>query len=236
MTVSASVGWPALATRKLAPIRATAARLIFERAVATLPVRVTYPDGRVLGAGSLAAPELEVVRPAAFFARLGRDAKIGFGEAYMAGDWRAGPGTDPADLLTPFASRLTTLIPPALQRLRVFVDRRVPPDQENTLDGSQANIAAHYDLSNDLFTAFLDPTMSYSCAWFGDSEPIAGATRLEEAQLRKIDAILDLAGCGCRYPAAGDRIGVGIAGPPRCAARCARHDDHALRRAGAAGP
>ena len=51
MTVSASVGWPGLATRSLAPIRATAARLIFERAVAPLPVRVTYPDGRVLGAG-----------------------------------------------------------------------------------------------------------------------------------------------------------------------------------------
>ena len=105
MTVSASVGWPALATRKLAPIRATVARLIFERAVAPLPVRVTYPDGRVLGNGHPASPELQVVRPAAFYARLGRDAKIGFGEAYMAGDWRAGSRTDVANLLTPFARR-----------------------------------------------------------------------------------------------------------------------------------
>jgi cyclopropane-fatty-acyl-phospholipid synthase len=175
-------------------MRATVARLIFERAVAAVPVRVTYPDGRVLGGGSPASPELEVVRPAAFFARLGRDAKIGFGEAYMAGDWRAGSGTDLADLLTPFAARLTTLIPAPLQRLRALVDRRVPPDHENTLDGSRANVAAHYDLSNDLFAAFLDPTMSYSCAWFGDGEPIGEATRLEEAQLRKIDGILDLAG------------------------------------------
>jgi cyclopropane-fatty-acyl-phospholipid synthase len=194
VTVSSSVRWLALATSPRAPMRATVARLIFERAVAALPVRVTYPDGRVLGGGSPTSPEFSVVRPAAFFARLGRDAKIGFGEAYMAGDWRAGSGTDLADLLTPFASRLTTLIPPALQRLRVLVDRRVPPDHENTLDGSRTNIAAHYDLSNDLFAAFLDPTLSYSCAWFGDSEPIAAATRLEEAQLRKIDGILDLAG------------------------------------------
>ena len=194
MIVSSSVRWPALATRPRVPLRATVARLIFERAVAAVPVRVTYPDGRVLGAGSPASPELEVVRPAAFFARLGRDAKIGFGEAYVAGDWRAGPGTDLADLLTPFASRLATLIPPALQRLRVLVDRRVPTDHENTLDGARSNIAAHYDLSNDLFAAFLDPTMSYSCAWFDDSEPVAAATRLEEAQLRKIDGILDLAG------------------------------------------
>ena len=194
MIVSSSVRWPALATRPRVSLRATVARLIFERAVAAVPVRVTYPDGRVLGAGSLASPELQVVRPAAFFARLGRDAKIGFGEAYTAGDWRAGPGTDLADLLTPFASRLATLIPPALQRLRVLVDRRVPTDHENTLDGARSNIAAHYDLSNDLFAAFLDPTMSYSCAWFDDSEPVAAATRLEEAQLRKIDGILDLAG------------------------------------------
>jgi cyclopropane-fatty-acyl-phospholipid synthase len=174
-------------------MRATIARLIFERAVAPVPVRVTYPNGRVLGDGPKTSPEFEIVRPAAFFARLGRDAKIGFGEAYMAGDWRAGPGTDLADLLTPFAARLTTLVPAPLQKLRALVDKRVPHDHENTLDGSRTNIAAHYDLSNDLFAAFLDPTMSYSCAWFDGSEPIAAATRLEEAQLRKIDGILDLA-------------------------------------------
>ena len=100
---------------------------------------------------------------------------------------------DLADLLTPFAERLATLVPPVLQRLRVFADRRVPRDHENTLEGSRANIAAHYDLSNELFAAFLDPTMSYSSAWFDDSGPIEAAARLEEAQLRKIDGILDLA-------------------------------------------
>jgi len=103
MTVSTSIRWPTAATPSRAPLRATIARVIFEHAVRRVPVRVSYPDGRALGAGSSASPELKVVRPAAFFARLGRDAKIGFGEAYMAGDWRAGPGTDLADLLTPFA-------------------------------------------------------------------------------------------------------------------------------------
>ena len=101
MTVSTAISWPAAATPPRAPLRATIAQMIFERAVRRVPVSVSYPGGRVLGAGSLASPELEVIRPAAFFARLGRDAKIGFGEAYMAGDWRAGPGTDLADLLTP---------------------------------------------------------------------------------------------------------------------------------------
>jgi cyclopropane-fatty-acyl-phospholipid synthase len=193
MTISASIRWPAPAALR-APLRAAVARAVFEHAVRQVPVRVTYSDGRVLGAGSLVSPEFQVVRPAALYARLGRDAKIGFGEAYLAGDWRAGSGTDLADLLTPFASRLATLIPPALQRLRLFVDRRVPSEHENTLDGSRANIAAHYDLSNDLFAAFLDPTMTYSCAWFDASEPVDAATRLEAAQLRKIDGILDLAG------------------------------------------
>nr|MDQ2875694.1 cyclopropane-fatty-acyl-phospholipid synthase family protein [Actinomycetota bacterium] len=171
-----------------------AARLIFERAAARVPVRVTYPDGRVLGAGSPSSPGFEVVRPAAFFAQLGRDAKIGFGDSYLAGDWRAGAGTDLADLLTPFAARLASLIPAPLQRLRFVVDKRVPASQENTPDGSRANIAAHYDLSNELFAAFLDPTMSYSSAWFDDGGPVAAATGLEEAQLRKIDGILDFAG------------------------------------------
>jgi len=74
------------------------------------------------------------------------------------------------------------------------VDKRVPASQENTPDGSRANIAAHYDLSNELFAAFLDPTMSYSSAWFTGDEAGAADDGLEEAQLRKIDGILDLAG------------------------------------------
>jgi cyclopropane-fatty-acyl-phospholipid synthase len=188
-----SVSWPAVVTTPRAPLSATVARLLFDHAVGRVPVRVRYPDGRVHGAGPRTAPEFEIVRPAAFFARLGRDSKVGFGEAYMAGDWRPGPGTDLADLLTPFAEQLSALVPPFMQRLRVLVDRRVPAIQKNTIEGSRTNIAAHYDLSNDLFAAFLDPTLSYSSAWFDDGEPIETATGLAEAQLRKIDGILDLA-------------------------------------------
>lgn len=175
---------------------ATIARAIFERAVQSIPVRVTSPGRTEIGGGSEHSPRFELVRPGAFFARLGRDTKIGFGEAYMAGDWRAGPGTDLADLLTPFSARLTSLVPEPLQRLRTLVDKRIPTHHENTLDGSRDNIHAHYDLSNDLFAAFLDPTMSYSAAWFDESESAAPATVLEDAQLRKIDGVLDYAGVG----------------------------------------
>jgi cyclopropane-fatty-acyl-phospholipid synthase len=194
VTVSSPVRWAGLALRPRTSVRAAAAQLIFERAVARVPVRVSYPGGRVLGAGRAAAPEFTIARPTAFFAQLGSGAKIGFGDSYLAGDWRAGPGTDLADLLTPFAERLTSLIPAPLQRLRFVVDKRVPASQENTPDGSRANIAAHYDLSNELFAAFLDPTMSYSSAWFTGDEAGAADDGLEEAQLRKIDGILDLAG------------------------------------------
>src|SRR5450756_1232698 len=81
-----SVSWPAVATTPRAPLSATVARLLFDHAVRRVPVRACYPDGRVLGAGLPDSPEFEIVRPAAFFARLGRDSKVGFGEAYMAGD------------------------------------------------------------------------------------------------------------------------------------------------------
>jgi len=194
MTVTTTMRWPSIVRTPRAPLHATVARLVFERAVSMVPVRVTTPDGEVRGGDATAtAPEFRVVRPAAFFARLGRDTKVGFGEAYMAGDWKAGEGTDLADLLTPFSARLTTLVPQPLQRLRGLVDQRIPAHHENTPEGSRENISAHYDLSNDLFEAFLDPTMSYSAAWFGDDVDLTSATDLEAAQLRKIDGILDYA-------------------------------------------
>ena len=179
-----------------ASLSATVARLIFERASAQLPVRVRYPDGHVVGGGSPASPALELVRPSAFFARIGRDRKIGFGESYVAGDWRAASDTDLADLLTVYAARLSNLVPAWLQRLRGLVDRPIPAEQDNSVDGSRANIAAHYDLSNELFSAFLDPTMSYSSAWFDAESDIDSADDLEGAQVRKIDAMLDLARVG----------------------------------------
>jgi cyclopropane-fatty-acyl-phospholipid synthase len=194
VTVSSTLPWEGLATAPRASVSATVARLVFERAVSGLPLRVTYPDGRVVGGGTAGSPVMEVVRPAAFFARVGRDRKIGFGDSYVAGDWRPADGTDLAELLTVFAARLTSLVPPWLQRLRRLVDERIPDHHDNSIEGSRANIAAHYDLSNEMFATFLDPTMSYSSAWF--AEPVESATDLERAQVRKVDAMLDLAGVG----------------------------------------
>jgi cyclopropane-fatty-acyl-phospholipid synthase len=155
--------------------------------VAPLALRVVTPDGRVLGSGGKSAPVMRMARPAAFYARLGADAKIGFGESYLTGDWTTGPDTDLADVLSAFAARLTRLVPPALQRLRHLVERTQPPFEENSKENSRSNISRHYDLSNELFEAFLDETMTYSAAWFEPGDDLAAA------QTRKIDGILDLA-------------------------------------------
>ncbi len=179
--------WPGLANPPHAAMKARVAEALFRRAVRSLPVRVVFPGGERIGAGGPDSPVMRIVRPQAFFHRLGAASKIGFGEAYMVGDWTS---TRPADLLTPFAAQLSTLIPPALQRgFRRVVEARRPAAEANTLDGSRENIHRHYDLSNELFATFLDETMSYSSSWFAD-----GSDDLADAQRRKIDGVLDMAG------------------------------------------
>ncbi|UUZ45896.2 cyclopropane-fatty-acyl-phospholipid synthase family protein [Janibacter limosus] len=174
-------------------LRARLARPILAAVLDRAPVRVTMPDGTTPGGGREAdAPTLQIVHPTALFERMAHHPKIGMGEGYMAGDWEAAPGTDPADALLPFAQRITTLVPSGLPRMKRVVDRRIPSGTRNTLLGSRKNIEAHYDLSNDLFTAFLDETLSYSSALFDRSRPLAEQT-LVEAQHAKIDAVLDAA-------------------------------------------
>src|SRR4051812_49881018 len=179
--------WPGLASPPRAPLRARVAEAVFRSAVTPLPIRVVLPDGRALGSGGKDAPVMRLVRPSDFFARIGTDVKIGFGEAYMTGDWTTGVGTDLADLLSGFAARLTRLVHPALQKFRYLVERTQPAHEENTPEHSQSNISRHYDLSNELFEEFLDETMTYSSAWFEPGDDLRGA------QLRKIDGVLDLA-------------------------------------------
>ena len=178
-------------------VRARLAGSILAEVAKRVPVDVVMPDGSLLGGGErqVGRPTLEIVRPTALFERLAHHPKIGIGEAYMAGDWRAAEGTDLAELLMPFAERLTTAVPAGWLRLRAVVDRRIPSAQDNSLLGSRRNIAAHYDLSNELFATFLDETMTYSSALFDAALPLESQT-LEQAQLRKVHAILDLAKVG----------------------------------------
>jgi cyclopropane-fatty-acyl-phospholipid synthase len=168
-------------------VHAAVARQLFLRAVHRLPVRVELPDGSIAGSGDDASPVMRIVDDVAFFRRLGADGLIGFGEAFMAGDWDA---DDPAEVLEPFAARLTAIVPAWVQGLRRFYVRQQPSTNENTVAGSRRNIERHYDLSNELFALFLDGSMTYSSALF---EP--GDT-LERAQARKIDRLLDMVRVG----------------------------------------
>ncbi|MBT0568191.1 cyclopropane-fatty-acyl-phospholipid synthase family protein [Williamsia sp. CHRR-6] len=175
--------------------KAPIARRLVDYALNRAPVNVLFPDGTVGGNGGPDSETLEIVRPKVFYERLSHNPKIGLGEAYMAGDWRAAEGSDLGAALTPFAERMTTLVPERIWKLRAVVDKRIPKSQRNSVEGSKRNIGAHYDLSNEMFASFLDSTMSYSSAMFDDSAAFAEQD-LEQAQYRKIDSILDMAAVG----------------------------------------
>jgi cyclopropane-fatty-acyl-phospholipid synthase len=175
-------------------VRGAVARAVVKRILGGLPVTARVSDGEVYGAPlSAGRPLLEVTRPQAFFARLGHSPMIGIGESYMAREWSVGAGTDLADALAPFAERLTDLIKPVFYNLRhTVLPRGLNP--ANTKDGAKKNIEAHYDLSNEMFQQFLDPTLSYSAALFETLDPAPTLADLERAQLAKVDTILDSAG------------------------------------------
>ncbi|MEV0247099.1 class I SAM-dependent methyltransferase [Nocardia sp. NPDC050712] len=184
---------PPIPTGRRARFRARCAGFLFRRAIARLPLRVELPDGTVLGAGARTEPlpRMIIHDPEAFFARLGGQGLIGFGESYTAGEWTA---PDPVAVLTVLATRLTQLIPAALQGFRGVLP--TPPEREvGTAENARANVAHHYDLSNELYQLFLDETMSYSSALFEDPDTAAWDL-LAQAQHDKIDRLLDAAGVG----------------------------------------
>ncbi|MEI2827972.1 MAG: cyclopropane-fatty-acyl-phospholipid synthase family protein [Dermatophilaceae bacterium] len=198
MTLDVDRGIPAAPTPShvpaagRAPVHAAVVRALLRRIVAGMDLQVRMPDGSVLGSRQAGVPVMEIV-DGRFFDRVGRDLKIGVGEGFMAREWRPGASTDLADVLTPFAERLTDIVPEWLRRFRQLVEPRHPRHEANDPSGARVNIARHYDLSNDVFAAFLDETMSYSSAWFGGDRGVSFAG-LAEAQRRKIDGVLDFAG------------------------------------------
>ncbi|MFI7066355.1 class I SAM-dependent methyltransferase [Kribbella sp. NPDC050124] len=196
--------WPTLARPRSNPVRRAGAAAAIRMIAKELPATIHLDSNRSYGLGG---PAMRVHRTSAFLDRLGHDAGSGFGEAYLAGDWDPEPGTDLADLLVPFAERFSNeetrhLLPKWAQSLRWLVTRSQPGDQENDRAGARENVSRHYDLSNPMFSEFLDPTLTYSAAYFGDpglgtsAAELATASydELTRAQLNKLDAILDAAG------------------------------------------
>ena len=167
-------------------MRAAAARQLMRAIARRTGIRVELPNGEAFGPA--AGPVMRIADAAAFFTRLGRDGKIGFGESYMNDEWDS---PELVAVLEPIARQVADLVPAPLQRLRRWYDASFPTEEDNDRTGAKRNIARHYDLSNELFAAFLDESMTYSSALFGDlSEP------LTTAQHRKVDRLLDITGVG----------------------------------------
>ena len=106
---------------------------------------------------------------------------LGAAEAYAEGWWHTDNLTAAIQL---FARNRDVLqrIDGGFAKWSAPLLRRLHRSNRNTLQGSKRNIEAHYDLSNEFFSLFLDPTMTYSCGLFA-----AESTTLEEAQLAKMD-------------------------------------------------
>ena len=114
---------------------------------------------------------------------------IGFAESYIRGQWN----TPDLKALLEIAIRNRTILEKAIYgnwygsifyRIKHWL-------RDNSKSGSRKNIHAHYDLGNAFYTLWLDPTMSYSSAWFseGDKQSLADAQR---AKISRILAAIDI--------------------------------------------
>ena len=124
-----------------------------------------------------------VVHNERFYRRALFGGDIGMGEAFMDGDWSspdlvavvrlAVRNLDQVESGNKLFSALSSIADSVRHRLR-----------GNTMSGSRRNISYHYDLGNDFYRLFLDPTMAYSCACYRTP-----ADSLEQAQLNKYESI-----------------------------------------------
>jgi cyclopropane-fatty-acyl-phospholipid synthase len=109
---------------------------------------------------------------------------IALGEEYIAGTWET---DDIERLVSLFLLNLDELDGFAngtfLNRVALSVHNRVV--RRNSLSGSKRNIQDHYDVGNDFYSLWLDKSMTYSSALYGDEN-----TDLETAQQQKYERIL----------------------------------------------
>lgn len=123
------------------------------------------------------------VHDAHFYGEIAFGGSIGAGEAYMLGYWTTNNLTDLIRLMVLNQSVMDTL-EGGLAWLARPILKGLHRMNRNTEDGSRRNIAAHYDLGNDMFQLFLDPTMMYSSAIFDHTE-----MTLEQASKGKLERI-----------------------------------------------
>lgn len=118
-----------------------------------------------------------------FYRAVAFGGSIGAAESYARGDWSADDLTGVIRILVRNRDVLDEL-ETGLARLAAPLRRALHWMNRNTRAGSRRNIVAHYDLGNEFFALFLDPTMTYSSAIFEHAD-----MDLHAAQLAKIDRV-----------------------------------------------
>jgi len=152
-------------------------------------IDVVTPEGQWLSFGGEPGPQATLtLRTWSAAEAILRKADIGLAEAYMSGDCEI---DRPSDLLT-----IALLNQAHIERafygswFAVLWYRLRHWSRANTRSGSRRNIVAHYDLGNEFYSLWLDPTMSYSSAYFAGDH----SRTLEQAQQAKYKRILDRLG------------------------------------------
>lgn len=113
---------------------------------------------------------------------------VGAGEAYESGDWNSENLKEIFKILLRNYHVLQFRKPLYSSISRLF-HRLIHMRRRNSVSGSRKNIEAHYDLSNDFFRLFLDPSMTYSSALYRNDND-----SLHDAQQNKLLSIIQKAG------------------------------------------
>ena len=149
-------------------------------------IEATLPGGEKRRLGFHSRGPKAVVRLSSWLAlvRLATSGSVGWYKAWTLGEW-ASP--DPVALFELFSANAASLgdVGRAKGPFR-WVNALAHRLRDNAPGKARKNIAAHYDLGNDFYSAWLDPTMTYSSARFSGR-----GQKLEAAQLNKIRTLLD---------------------------------------------
>jgi cyclopropane-fatty-acyl-phospholipid synthase len=135
-------------------------------------LNLTLPNGELInigtGEGNITASI--VLNSDEFYKRVILYGDIGFGEAYTDGLWDTDNITNVIKWVLLNIENAPGVSGGKTQALVLnlfkWFNKIAQSKRANTLDGSRKNISEHYDLNNDFFASFLDPTMTYSSAYF----------------------------------------------------------------------
>jgi cyclopropane-fatty-acyl-phospholipid synthase len=149
-------------------------------------IEAVLPGGEKRKLGLRGKGPKAVVRLSSWLAlvRLATSGSVGWYKAWTLGEWSS---PDPVKVFELFSANAVALgdVGRAKGPFR-WVNALAHRLRDNRPAKARENIAAHYDLGNDFYSAWLDGTMTYSSALFASTDE-----SLEEAQLRKIQALLD---------------------------------------------